>query len=144
MLAINEDRMLADLRALAEFGKAGTGVNRPAFSDADLEARRWLMAQMQSAGLETVIDGIGNVYGRSPDAARSILVGSHSDSVPNGGWLDGALGVVYVLEVARARRRAGPGIGIDVISFADEEGTWLPCLGSRSFCGELAQTALAD
>ena len=104
MLAINEDRVLADLRALAEFGKAGTGVNRPAFSDADLEARRWLMAQMQSAGLETVIDGIGNVYGRSPDAAQSILVGSHSDSVPNGGWLDGALGVVYALEVARAAR----------------------------------------
>ena len=63
MLAINEDRVLGDLRALAEFGKAGTGVNRPAFSDADIEARRWLMAQMQSAGLETVIDGIGNVYG---------------------------------------------------------------------------------
>ena len=104
MLAINEDRVLADLRALAEFGKAGTGVNRPAFSDADIEARRWLMAQMQSAGLETVIDGIGNVYGRSPDAAQSILVGSHSDSVPNGGWLDGALGVVYALEVARAAR----------------------------------------
>ena len=56
--------MLADLRALAEFGKVGTGVNRPAFSDADLAARRWLMSQMQAAGLETVIDGIGNVYGR--------------------------------------------------------------------------------
>ena len=126
MLAINEDRVLADLRALAEFGKAGTGVNRPAFSDADIEARRWLMAQMQSAGLETVIDGIGNVFGRSPDAAQSILVGSHSDSVPNGGWLDGALGVVYALEVARAARGARGAIGIDVISFADEEGTWLP------------------
>ena len=143
MLAINEDRVLADLRALAEFGKAGTGVNRPAFSDADIEARRWLMAQMQSAGLETVIDGIGNVYGRSPDAAQSILVGSHSDSVPNGGWLDGALGVVYALEVARAARGTLGAIGIDVISFADEEGTWLPCLGSRTFCGEVGEATLA-
>ena len=143
MLAINEDRMLADLRALAEFGKVGTGVNRPAFSDADLAARRWLMAQMQSAGLETVIDGIGNVYGRSPNVAQSILVGSHSDSVPNGGWLDGALGVMYALEVARAARSTGP-IGIDVISFADEEGTWLPCLGSRTFCGQADERALHD
>ena len=144
MLAINEDRVLADLRALAEFGKAGTGVSRPAFSDADIEARRWLMAQMQSAGLETVIDGIGNVYGRSPDAAQSILVGSHSDSVPNGGWLDGALGVVYALEVARAARGPRGAIGIDVISFADEEGTWLPCLGSRTFCGDVGEATLCD
>jgi N-carbamoyl-L-amino-acid hydrolase len=144
MLAINEDRALADLRALAEFGKAGTGVNRPAFSDADLEVRRWLMAKMQSAGLETVIDGTGNVYGRSPHVARSILVGSHSDSVPNGGWLDGALGVVYALEVARAARGTPGTVGIDVISFADEEGTWLPCLGSRTFCGEVGEATLRD
>lgn len=143
MLAINEDRMLADLRALAEFGKVGTGVNRPAFSDADIEARRWLMAQMQSAGLETAIDGIGNVYGRSPGVVQSILVGSHSDSVPNGGWLDGALGVIYALEVARAARGRGGDIGIDVISFGDEEGTWLPCLGSRCFCGEVDWDTLA-
>ena len=142
MLAINEDRMLADLRALAEFGKAGTGVNRPAFSDADIEARRWLMTQMQSAGLETVIDGIGNVYGRSPDVAQSILIGSHSDSVPNGGGLDGALGVIYALEIARALRGHGGAVGIDVVSFGDEEGTWLPCLGSRCFCGEVDRDAL--
>ena len=138
MLAVDEDRVLADLRTLAEFGKQGTGVSRPAFSDADLKARRWLADQMKAAGLDAVIDGIGTVYGRSPDAGQSILVGSHSDSVPNGGWLDGALGVIFGLELARAGRRS-PGIGIDVISFADEEGTWLPCLGSRSFCGELAE-----
>jgi N-carbamoyl-L-amino-acid hydrolase len=128
---------------LAEFGKQGTGVSRPAFSDADLEARRWLLDQMRAAGLDATIDGIGTVYGRAPDAAQSILVGSHSDSVPNGGWLDGALGVIFGLELARAGRRAATGIGIDAISFADEEGTWLPCLGSRSFCGELADNALA-
>ena len=142
MLAVNEDRVLSDLRTLAEFGKVGTGVNRPAFSDADLDARRWLMAQMHAAGLETVIDGIGNVYGQAPGAAQSILVGSHSDSVPNGGWLDGALGVMFALEVARAAR-ASQGIGVDVISFADEEGTWLPCLGSRTFCGELTEADLS-
>lgn len=143
MLSADEDRVLADLRTLAEFGKLGTGVNRPAFTEAELAARRWLMGQMQAAGLETVIDEIGNVYGRSPDAERSILVGSHTDSVPNGGWLDGALGVIFGLEMARVWRSAHLGIGVDVISFADEEGTWLPCLGSRSFCGELAETDFA-
>jgi beta-ureidopropionase / N-carbamoyl-L-amino-acid hydrolase len=143
MLAVDEDRVVSDLRALADFGKVGTGVNRPAFSDADLAARRWLMSRMQAAGLETVIDGIGNVCGRTPDAAQSILVGSHSDSVPNGGWLDGALGVIFALEVARAARAARGVVGIDVISFADEEGTWLPCLGSRTFCGELAVSDLS-
>ena len=143
MLALNEERLLADLRALAEFGKVGSGVNRPAFGEADLAARHWLKAQMQAAGLDAVIDGIGNVYGRSPDATQSILIGSHSDSVPNGGWLDGALGVMFGLEVARARGKSASGVGIDVISFADEEGTWLPCLGSRTFCGEIGESALS-
>lgn len=143
MLAVDEDRVLADLCSLAEFGKLGTGVNRPAFTEADVAARQWLMGQMQAAGLETLIDGIGNVYGRSPDAKQTILVGSHTDSVPNGGWLDGALGVIFGLEVARAGRGAYRDIGVDVISFADEEGTWLACLGSRSFCGELDETVLA-
>jgi N-carbamoyl-L-amino-acid hydrolase len=143
VLALNEERLLADLRALAEFGKVGSGVNRPAFGEADLAARHWLKAQMQAAGLDAVIDGIGNVYGRSPDATQSILVGSHSDSVPNGGWLDGSLGVIFGLEVARARGKLAGGVGIDVISFADEEGTWLPCLGSRTFCGDIGESALS-
>jgi beta-ureidopropionase / N-carbamoyl-L-amino-acid hydrolase len=143
MLAVDEDRVIADLRALAEFGKAGNGVNRPALSEADLSARQWLLRQMQTAGLETTIDGICSVYGRS-SAAQSILVGSHSDSVPYGGWLDGALGVIFALEVARASRASGSPFGVDVVSFADEEGTWLACLGSRVFCGELAESRLAD
>jgi beta-ureidopropionase / N-carbamoyl-L-amino-acid hydrolase len=143
MLAVDEDRVIADLRSLAEFGKVGTGVNRPAFSEADLSARQWLFGQMRTAGLDVVIDGIGNVYGRSPGVEQSILVGSHSDSVPNGGWLDGALGVIFALEVARAVRGGRSRAGIDVISFADEEGTWLACLGSRAFCEELTESALA-
>jgi N-carbamoyl-L-amino-acid hydrolase len=143
MLAVDEDRVLADLRTLAEFGKIGTGVNRPAFTEADLAARRWLMGKMQAAGLDTALDGIGNVYGRSPGANQSLLVGSHTDSVPSGGWLDGALGVIFGLEVARAWCGSHSFIGIDLISFADEEGTWLPCLGSRSFCGDLAETVVA-
>lgn len=94
---------------------------------------------MQEAGLDVRIDGVGNVVGRAPRAAQAILLGSHSDTVPKGGWLDGAYGVVAALEVARtyAEGAARDGIGVDVISFADEEGAFLATLGSSAFCGEL-------
>jgi beta-ureidopropionase / N-carbamoyl-L-amino-acid hydrolase len=146
MLAVDEDQVLADLRALAGFGKLDTGVNRPAFTDADLAAREWLRQRMHAAGLDAVIDGIGNVYGQAPGADRTVLIGSHTDTVPNGGWLDGALGVIFGLEVVRAwgRARSEDALGVDLISFADEEGTWLACLGSRSFCGALADAELAQ
>jgi N-carbamoyl-L-amino-acid hydrolase len=94
---------------------------------------------MRKADLEAEIDGIGNVYGKARKASKTILIGSHTDTVPKGGWLDGALGVMYGLEIARCWAESVPDsdIGIDVISFQDEEGTYLGCLGSRSFCGEL-------
>jgi beta-ureidopropionase / N-carbamoyl-L-amino-acid hydrolase len=135
------DRVLADLRALRAFGRDRTGVSRPAYSAADMEARRWLAARMREIGLAVSIDGVGNVVGRDPDASRAVLLGSHTDSVPSGGWLDGALGVAYALQTARAWRATAAGggrLGIDVVSFADEEGAFLGCLGSRAFCGELS------
>ena len=145
MLAVDEDQVLADLRALAGFGKLDTGVNRPAFTDTDLAAREWLRLRMQASGLDAVIDGIGNVYGQAPGADRTVLLGSHTDTVPNGGWLDGALGGIFGLEVARAwrRTRSDDALGVDLISFSDEEGTWLACLGSHSFCDALTDAELA-
>ena len=144
MDGLNEDRAIADLHALARFGKVSTGVNRPALTDADVAAREWLRDRMADAGLAATIDGIGNVYGRAPAARIALLAGSHSDSVPNGGWLDGALGVVFALEVARAHQAIRPdaAIGVDAISFSDEEGTFLACAGSRSFCGALTPSDL--
>jgi N-carbamoyl-L-amino-acid hydrolase len=135
---IDEDRAIADLRTLADFGRFQTGVDRPAMSEPDLEARHWLRERMAEAGLDAEIDGVGNVYGRSP-SRMSVLLGSHSDTVPRGGWLDGALGVIYALETARAHRAVHPNatVGVDAISFSDEEGTFLACAGSRSFCGAL-------
>jgi N-carbamoyl-L-amino-acid hydrolase len=138
MIRIDRRRLLADMHKLAEFGKAGTGVHRPAFSSPDIEARAWLRDRMADAGLDPVIDGVGNVFGRSGANGPGVLIGSHSDSVPNGGWLDGALGVVYGIEIARAAAGNGDCRAVDVISFEDEEGSYLPLLGSRSFCGELA------
>ena len=146
MNGLDEERALADLRKLATFGKVGRGVNRPALSDADIAGREWLRNRMSECGLESVIDGVGTVYGRSPGAKATILLGSHSDSVPMGGWLDGALGVIFALEVARARQasHASAAVGVDVVSFSDEEGTFLACMGSRAFCGLVSQDELAS
>jgi N-carbamoyl-L-amino-acid hydrolase len=137
MIRIDRRRLLADMRKLAEFGKVGTGVNRPAFSAADMAAREWLGDRMTDAGLDAQIDGVGNVFGRSRGPGPAILIGSHSDSVPRGGWLDGAMGVIYGLEIARAASEASGGPSIDVIAFEEEEGAYLPLLGSLSFCGDL-------
>src|SRR5260370_29906222 len=96
------ERVVADLKRLAEFGRYKTGVHRPTYSAEDAASRQWLADQFAEAGLDPVIDGIGNVIGRNPGAQRRLLVGSHSETQPHGGWLDGALGVIYGLELARA------------------------------------------
>jgi len=142
-VAIDGGRLLTDLRTLAGFGRFETGVDRPAFSDADIASRRWVRDRMTESGLDAAIDNVGNVLGRS-EAARAVLIGSHTDSVPKGGWLDGALGVVYGIEIARAVNEAGVagGVGVDVISFQEEEGRFLPLLGSRAFCGEVAEAEI--
>jgi N-carbamoyl-L-amino-acid hydrolase len=144
MPRINAQRLMSDLRSLAEFGKFGTGVDRISFSPADLEARAWLLGRMKEAGLDATIDCVGNVRGLTPGAKRSVVIGSHTDSVPKGGWLDGAMGVIYGLEVARSRMESGRSgeMGVDVVSFQDEEGSYFPCLGSRSFCDELSEADL--
>src|SRR6516165_4051323 len=141
MIKINGDRLLSDLRELASIGRFNTGVERVALSAADLEARRWLMGRMRDAGLEPQMDEVANVYGRNPNVDRALLIGSHTDTVPRGGWLDGALGVIYGLEIARAAADRGErsAIGIDLVSFEDEEGTYLAFLGSRAFCNDLSE-----
>jgi N-carbamoyl-L-amino-acid hydrolase len=139
MPQINGPRLLADLRRLAEFGAYKSGVHRPTFSPQDIEARRWLAERFTEAGLEASIDGIGNVFGRSRVAGPKLLLGSHSESQNHAGRLDGALGVMYGLEVARAFRDDPRTVGfaIDVASWADEEGHFGSFLGSRSFIGDL-------
>src|SRR5579862_1475167 len=134
-------RVVADLRRLAEFGRYDTGVDRPTYSAVDLASRHWLAEQYAAAGLSPMIDGIGSVFGRAPAATRRLLVGSHSETQPQGGWLDGALGVVYALELARAFAAdpALAGLGIEPVAWADEEGHYGNMLGSRSFTGALGE-----
>ncbi len=133
------ERLLSDLRTLRSIGAQGIGVVRPAFSAKDMEARHWLAERYQEIGLEATIDGVGNVLGRSRKAGKALLVGSHSDTQPTGGWLDGALGVIYALEVARSLDADSTtrGLPVDIVSFQDEESRFVGCLGSRSLIGAL-------
>jgi N-carbamoyl-L-amino-acid hydrolase len=102
-----------------------------------MQSRHWLVERMQACGLVTTIDGIGNVYGRHPGNGPHLLVGSHIETQNEAGWLDGALGVMAGVALARA------GLPVDVIAFADEEGHFEGgFLGSRSAAGELTEAEI--
>ena len=104
-----------------------------------MEARRWLQLRYEEAGLDATLDGVGNVLGRSRNTGKALLIGSHSDTQPTGGWLDGALGVIYALEAVRALAadRNTAALAVDAVSFQDEESRFVGCLGSRSLLGAL-------
>ncbi|MEP2955165.1 MAG: hydantoinase/carbamoylase family amidase [Sulfitobacter sp.] len=137
-MKIDAARFLKDLHDLRAIGAAGVGkgVVRPAYSAADVEAREWLAGRMRDAGLTVEVDAMGNLFGLAE--GPSILLGSHSDSQPEGGWLDGALGVIAALEVARAAQEAG-GPAVSVVSFQDEEGRFGVTTGSTVWSGALDQ-----
>ena len=141
---IEPERLLNDLKHLRRFGAQGIGVVRLSLSPIDVESRRWLAGRMSEAGLEATIDGVGTVYGRSRNPGPALLVGSHTDTQPTGGWLDGAMGVIYGLEIARALGESEKTrhLPVDVASWIDEEGTFAGYLGSRSFIGEPVDEAI--
>jgi len=136
MPQIDTARFLADLHDLRKIGTFKTGVHRPTYSPEDMESRRWLMARMAECGLDPVMDGIGNVLGRHKGAGPHLLVGSHIESQNEAGWLDGALGVVAGLALARA------GLPVDVVAWADEEGHYGGFIGSRSWIGALEEAEI--
>ena len=136
-MKVDSARFLEDLHGLRQFGASGVGkgVVRPAFSEPDLAARRWLMDRMRAAGLSVHVDPVGSIWGLAE--GPSLLLGSHSDSQPEGGWLDGALGVIAALEIARAAQEAG-GPAVSVVSFQDEEGRFGVTTGSAIWGGVLS------
>lgn len=137
MLPVDTVAFLQDLHELRRIGAFRTGVHRPTYSPDDMVARRWLIAKLTECRLEASIDGIGNVYGRHRGEGPHLLVGSHIESQNEAGWLDGALGVVAGLALARA------GLPVDVCAFADEEGHFsIGFPGSRSIIGELTEDAI--
>ncbi|MFK7870005.1 MAG: hydantoinase/carbamoylase family amidase [Roseobacter sp.] len=134
---VDAQRFLASLHKLREFGAAGVGkgVQRPAYTEPDVAARVWLAGQMRDIGLRVEMDAMGNLFGLAD--GPSLLLGSHSDSQPTGGWLDGALGVMAALEIARASRENG-GPAISVVSFQDEEGRFGVTTGSSVWSGNMS------
>lgn len=145
---IDAGRLRADIERINRIGQIEglPGINRPSFSDADMAARRWLMARMEEAGLAARMDGVGNVFGRwMAGDGPAVLTGSHTDTVPIGGPFDGTLGVIAALEAVRALREQGfrPGRPVEVVSTADEEGRFGGMLGSQAICGEIGDDWVA-
>jgi N-carbamoyl-L-amino-acid hydrolase len=142
----NPERMEARILALSRFGaNPEGGVSRIAFSDADLEGRRYIMDLMRDAGLEVRVDTAGNIIGHrdgSESGLPPIMIGSHIDSVPGGGNYDGDVGVIGAIEVAELLREHGimTRHPIEVVSFTDEEGG---LTGSRAMTGKLTDSAMA-
>ena len=150
MLAINPDRLLADLETFAAIGADPQGgVTRLAYSAVDLQARQRFLEQAGAAGLAPRIDAVGNIFARRAgreDGLAPVGFGSHLDSVPNGGRFDGPLGVLAALEVVRSLNDAGmiTRRPIDLICFAAEESGrfGLGTLGSRALVGKLTPDML--
>lgn len=149
-LRINEPRFQADFEALSEIGKTGAmGISRSALTPAHLAARDWLRRKIEQAGLEFRQDGAGNHIARlhcGPAGAPSLILGSHLDSVPNGGRFDGALGVMAGLEVLRTIQEAELHLpfNLESIDFTDEEGILASFLGSFAFAGLLTKKDLSN
>ncbi|MCI0465105.1 MAG: hydantoinase/carbamoylase family amidase [Gemmataceae bacterium] len=132
--------MIANLRELALLTSTEAGAQRLAWSPMWRTARAWFAGKVQELGLAIEADSAGNhwVTLKGPSDA-SLVVGSHLDSVPNGGWLDGCLGVLAGLEVLRRQIQAGsPPVTLRLVDWADEEGRFgRSLLGSSAAAGTL-------
>jgi N-carbamoyl-L-amino-acid hydrolase len=139
-MRINLERLKRDLAELGAIGRTSEGgVSRPSWSDADIEARRWLLDRIIASGMQANVDPAGNISGRWESGTPMILVGSHIDSVPGGGIFDGALGVVAGLECLRRIKEENVQLGspLELVAFTDEEGAFGGFFGSYAFTGLL-------
>ncbi|MDU1130267.1 MAG: M20 family metallo-hydrolase [Veillonella sp.] len=141
---IQRDRLVNDFEAMSQFTGPGEGINRLAFTDADWAGRQYIIDRMVDAGLTVETDGFGNVIGykvgKNPDLPV-VMVGSHTDSVPNGGNYDGVVGVLSAIEAVRSMNDDGfdHDHTIAVVSFMCEESGRFgdSTLGSKAMHGAL-------
>jgi N-carbamoyl-L-amino-acid hydrolase len=137
---IDLGRLRQDIEALSAIGTDPTGgISRPAWSPAHEQARAWLVGRFRAAGLDARVDPAGNILGRLGAGAPVVMTGSHIDTVPRGGPLDGALGVLAGLECLRTVAAAGARLSraLEVAAFTDEEGRFYGFFGSRALTGSL-------
>ena len=150
---INSKRFEANFNAISEFGALkGGGLTRLAFSKEDLEARKFLINLIEKNGFKLKIDNVGNIYAIYDDGceadAKPVCVGSHIDSVPNGGFYDGTLGVMAGLETLMVIKEAGIKLKrpLWLINFCCEESSRFKTatIGSKIISGKLSQQRLHE
>ena len=146
--ALRPQRAIGELRELQELTGDADGAQRVAFTEPWAAARAWLREKLKDLPVESQQDEAGNLWvtlrGRS---GRELLIGSHLDSVPDGGWLDGCLGVVAGLEVMRRIAGQGsPPVTVRLVDWADEEGARFgrSLFGSSAVAGSMDPDALRD
>src|SRR5215218_10043418 len=144
-LRVNGKRIVDHILALAEFGKNPQGgVSRVAYSDADKQGREYVLGIMRAAKLDVAIDAAGNLVGKRAGSVNTLpplLIGSHIDSVPEGGNYDGVVGSMGAIEVAQtlADNNLTTRHPLEVVIFQNEEGG---LIGSRAMDGELTEKEL--
>src|SRR6195256_3781470 len=146
---IDAGRVIADLRELQSRTGDRDGAQRLCWSEGWRKAREYLRELLAEIGLEPEVDEAGNAWAYLPgEAEPALAVGSHLDSVPNGGWLDGALGVMGALGVRRAGAKAEekPPRTLALVDWADEEGARFgrSLFGSSAAAGTFDPAELAD
>ncbi len=144
---MNADRVLEDLRELARLTGGPDGARRVCWTDEWSRAREFLRSRLDELPVEVSIDAAGNLWADLPGEGEGfVIVGSHVDSVPAGGWLDGALGVFAAVEALRARAAAGEGPGLRFVDWADEEGARFgrSLFGSSACAGTLEIDEVRD
>jgi len=142
-MKITSRRVIADLQELATLTSDARGAQRVAWGPIWRKTRDWFTAKLKSElGITPHRDGAGNLWATLPGrSSRSIVIGSHLDSVPGGGWLDGCLGVLAGLEVLRREHAKGtPALTLHLVDWADEEGARF----GRSLMGSAASAGALD
>ena len=132
--------VIRDLRELAQRTSTADGAQRVAWGPVWRDARQWFAGKLSEIGLQASMDAAGNNWVVVPgESARTVIIGGHLDSVPNGGWLDGALGVTAALEALRMFRSERPRHTVALVDWADEEGARFGrrLLGSSAAGGSL-------
>src|SRR5919108_11561 len=142
-MALQPPRTVSELRELQELTGDENGAQRVAWTDTWERAREWLRGKLDGRGLEHEIDEAGNQWWTlRGDSDRALLIGGHIDSVPNGGWLDGALNMMGGVEVMRRLAEEGqPRVTVRLVEWADEEGARF---GRSLFGSSAASGTMAD
>jgi N-carbamoyl-L-amino-acid hydrolase len=146
--SINIERLRENLYELSEIGRnpEDRGLYRTAFSKADMEARHWLMKKLKALNIPVKMDGAGNVLAtmKGTHAIPRLVVGSHTDTVPKGGALDGSLGVLAALECVQSLLEKEVQLrgDVELVAFSDEEGRFGGMFGSEAYCGLISPERL--